>query len=302
MEELAKAELARYTTLRVGGVCDCLYSPSSSDELLTLLERLRSTGEPWSIVGGGSNLLISSSGVAGAVIRLTQMTSVTSPEPDVIEAACGARLPHLSRLTAERGLSGLEFAIGIPGTAGGAVLMNAGAHGSCIANILESAVIFDTREWDVKDLSAAELGFAYRKSQIDPQYQIVLSARLRLVADKAEKILEQLHRNEEYRNKTQPMNYPNGGSTFKNPSPDKTAGQLLDQAGAKQLREGNAAVSALHANFVVNMGGAISQDIIVLLRRMQDCVEKKFDIRLKPEWKKIGSFSAEELTVWMDEE
>lgn len=301
MEEFAKAPLARFTTLKVGGEADRLCNPATSDQLLGLMTNLKKTGEPWHVIGGGSNLLISSRGVPGAVIRLTQMTEITNPEPEVIEAAPGARLPHLARWAAAHGLAGLEFAVGIPGTVGGAVVMNAGAHGSCIANVLESATVFDTRKCDVVTLSNDELGLQYRKSKVDPDLHIVLSARFRLSRDKPEAIEERIRHNEEYRWKTQPLSWPNGGSTFKNPFPDRGAGLLLDQAGAKSLREGNAAVSAVHANFVINMGGATSMEVTTLLKRMQECVYNAFEVRLHPEWKKIGQFTSEELEVWNGE-
>lgn len=301
MEQVAKAELARFTTLKIGGQADRLCSPANLDELLSLLEQLQKSGEPWHVVGGGSNLLVSSRGVAGTVIRVAQMIDIKTPEPGVIEAGTGARLPHLARWAAAHGLSGLEFAVGIPGTVGGAVVMNAGAHGSCIANVLESADVCDMRTAEVSTLSNEQLGFQYRRSLIDPAKQLVLSARFRLHPDKVESIEERVRHNEEYRWKTQPLSWPNGGSTFKNPLPDKTAGQLLDQAGAKQLREGAAAVSAVHANFVINMGGATSMEVVSLLKRMQECVHSKFAVSLKPEWKKLGHFTAAELEVWEGE-
>lgn len=301
MEELARAPLARFTTLKIGGEADRLCSPSNVSELVDLLGRLYDSGEPWHVIGGGSNLLISSRGVTGTVIRLAQITEVKTSEPEVIEAGTGARLPHLARWAAAHGLSGLEFAVGIPGTVGGAVVMNAGAHGSCIANVLESATIFDTQKRDLVTVSNEELGFQYRRSKIDPERHIVLSARFRLKPDKQEAVEARIKHNEEYRWKTQPLNWPNGGSTFKNPSAEQSAGNLLDRSGAKELREGNAAVSALHANFVINMGGASSSDVTTLLKRMQECVHRQFDVHLKPEWKKIGLFSSEELEVWNGE-
>lgn len=301
MEELANAQLSRFTTLKIGGQAERLCNPSNVDELLDLLAKQKETGDPWHVIGGGSNLLISSRGVSGTVIRLAQVTELKAPEPDVIEAGTGARLPHLARWAAAHGLSGLEFAVGIPGTVGGAVVMNAGAHGSCIANVLESATIFDSQKGELTTLSNQELGFEYRRSKVDPDVHIVLSARFRLTPDRVELVEERIRHNEEYRWKTQPMSWPNGGSTFKNPFPDRTAGQLLDRSGAKQLREGNAAVSAVHANFVINMGGATSLEVVTLLKRMQECVQRTFAVRLKPEWKKLGHFSAEELEVWNGE-
>ncbi len=302
MEQIDNAPLWRYTTLKIGGEAERLCLPSNTEELTALLDSLKTSSRPWHILGGGSNLLISSRGVKGIVIRVIQMCQMTNPEAGVIEAGTGSRLPHLARYAAGMGLTGLEFLVGVPGTVGGGVVMNAGAHGSCIANVLESATIFDTRKWDLVTLTNEQLGFQYRKSLIDPETQIVVSARFRLAQDSPDAIHERIRHNEEYRWKTQPLSWPSAGSTFKNPLPDKGAGYLLDKAGAKQLREGNAAVSAVHANFVINMGGATSSEVTTLLLRMQNCVEKAFDIHLKPEWKKLGEFTELENSVWNGDE
>jgi UDP-N-acetylmuramate dehydrogenase len=298
MEQVANAPLWRYTTLKIGGEADTLCLPETVDELSTLLDRLKSTSEPWFILGGGSNLLISSKGVPGSVIRLVKMSHMTEIEPGLIEAGTGTRLPHLARFAESLNLTGLEFLVGVPGTVGGGVVMNAGAHGSCIANVLESATIFDTTKSEVFTLTNEQLRFEYRKSMINPDVHVVVSARFRLQTDSPNEIKARMAHNEDYRWKTQPLSFPSAGSTFKNPFPDKTAGFLLDRSGAKNLREGNAAVSAVHANFVINMGGATSNEVTTLLSRMQDCVYKEFEIHLKPEWKKVGIFTESENAVW----
>jgi UDP-N-acetylmuramate dehydrogenase len=268
--------------------------------LIALLDRLNKSGEPWFVLGGGSNLLVSSQGFDGAVIRMTQMQRMERLDNEVIEADAGVRLPHLAKYAAQIGLSGLEFAVGIPGTVGGAAVMNAGAHGSCMAEITENVTLFDTQTWKLVTLSQEELGFEYRKSRIDPDRQVVVSSRYRLRSDVAENIQERTKHNEDYRWKTQPLGWPNAGSTFKNPEPTRGAGLLLDQSGAKQLRQGNAAVSAIHANFVVNLGGATSNDITTLLQRMQERVYEQFSVRLHPEWKTLGRFSQTEQQIWSD--
>jgi UDP-N-acetylmuramate dehydrogenase len=300
MEELKNTPVAKYTTLKVGGEVNRLCQPTTSDELIALLDRLNKSGEPWFVLGGGSNLLVSSQGFDGAVIRMTQMQRMERLDNEVIEADAGVRLPHLAKYAAQIGLSGLEFAVGIPGTVGGAAVMNAGAHGSCMAEITENVTLFDTQTWKLVTLSQEELGFEYRKSRIDPDRQVVVSSRYRLRSDVAENIQERTKHNEDYRWKTQPLGWPNAGSTFKNPEPTRGAGLLLDQSGAKQLRQGNAAVSAIHANFVVNLGGATSNDITTLLQRMQERVYEQFSVRLHPEWKTLGRFSQTEQQIWSD--
>ncbi|MBX9685458.1 MAG: UDP-N-acetylmuramate dehydrogenase [Candidatus Obscuribacterales bacterium] len=301
MEESTDTPLWRFSTMKLGGEARRLCQPQSADELIGLIEQLKRNSEPWFILGGGSNTLVSSEGVNGTVIRMTQMTRLATPEPELLIADAGARLPHLAKYAAGLGLSGLEFAVGIPGTVGGAVVMNAGAHGSCMANVVESATVLDCRSGKITEMNNADLQFVYRNSAIDPNTQVVLSARLRLKPGPEEEIKKITQHNEEYRWRTQPLGWPNLGSTFKNPSADKSAGLLLDQSGAKQFKEGNAAVSAIHANFVINLGGASSTEVLRLLRRMQEVVFEKHGLHLHPEWKTLGNFSENLADIWNGE-
>lgn len=298
MDDAINAPLARYTTLKIGGEANRLCQPYSVNELVELVDRLNDRGEPWFILGGGSNLLVSSSGFKGTVVRTTNLTEIKNPEPGILEAAAGARLPHIAKFAAGLGLSGLEFAVGIPGTVGGGVIMNCGAHGSCMANILESATVFDTESGELKTMSKDELEFQYRRCKLDPLKHVVVAARLRMEQGAREQIEGKTKENEDYRWRTQPIGFPNAGSTFKNPEPARTAGFLLDKAGAKELKEGQAAVSTLHANFVINLGGATSTEVTSLLKRMQDRVQQEFDLRLALEWKRLGDFTESEKEVW----
>lgn len=298
MEAQSNVPLWRYTTLKIGGEAATFCQPESIDELIELMEELKKKDEPWFVLGGGSNLLVSSAGVKGTVIRTANMKRMENPEPNIIVADAGARLPHLARFAASKGLSGFEFSVGIPGTVGGGVIMNAGAHNSCMSNLIETVTIFDTEKSEIVTLANEEIGFVYRKCNLDPAKHVVLSARFRLSDERPEVIDANIKHNEEYRWKTQPLGWPNAGSTFKNPEPTRGAGLLLDQSGAKQLKEGNAAVSAVHANFVINMGGATSDEVTNLLKRMQDCVYSNFDVRLHPEWKIVGDFSSSERQVF----
>lgn len=297
-EEQFDAPLARYTTLKIGGEAKRLIQPLTVAELAAVVDELAKNNEQWFVLGGGSNLLVSSKGFAGTVVRTTQITSVERLESNLIEAGAGSRLPHLARHAAQWGLCGLEFAAGIPGTVGGGVIMNAGAHGSSMSEIVEEVSIYDSTLNKIVNLKKDELGFQYRKCALDPQKHAVLSAKLRLNTDRPEEIEVRIRHNEEYRLRTQPIGFPNAGSTFKNPEPSRAAGMLLDQSGAKELKEGQAAVSALHANFVINLGGATSDQVTTLLHKMQDRVMEKFGVRLNPEWKTLGDFTAEEKAVW----
>src|SRR5260221_8807200 len=168
MEEKAGETLSRYTTLKVGGTAQRFCQPHSIEELVQLLEQLKQQSEPWYVIGGGSNLLVSSKGVQGTVVRTAQITNICQLDSNVLEAGAGVRLPHLAKFAASLGLSGLEFAVGIPGTVGGGVIMNAGAHGSCMAEVIESVTIYDTIIGEVVTFSNPELNFQYRKSKLDP--------------------------------------------------------------------------------------------------------------------------------------
>lgn len=298
MEEALKAPLFKFSTMKLGGEAERLCQPETVDELVTLVDRLQASGDKWSIVGGGSNLLISSKGVSGTVIRTAFLKEIKTTDEQTIEASAGTRLPHLAKHAASLGLSGLEFAVGIPGTVGGAVIMNAGAHGSCIANVFESALVFDSEKGDLVTLTGEDLGFVYRNCNLDPDKHVIVSAKFKLNPGSADEIAAKTQANEDYRWKTQPIGWPNLGSTFKNPLPDKSAGLLLDQSGAKDLKVGQAAVSSMHANFVINLGGATSQEVTKLLQEMQDLVFKNFEIQMTPEWKTMGNFSEEELLAW----
>ena len=300
MEAQSNVALARYTTLKVGGEAVKFFQPETVSALAEAAGQLKQAGEPFFILGGGSNLLVSSSGYEGTVIRTAKLIGIRQLEADVIEADAGVRLPHLAKYAASIGLSGLEFLVGVPGTVGGAVIMNAGAHNSCVANILLDATIFDTESNDIQQISNADIKFVYRHCALDPARHVVLSARFKLIADDRATIEQKTKHNEEYRWKTQPLGWPNAGSTFKNPEPTRSAGLLLDQSGAKNLKDGQAAVSSVHANFVINTGGATSQDVTNLLKRMQEAVLSKFDTRLHPEWKTLGKFTDSEQEIWRD--
>ncbi len=297
-EEQLDAPLARFTTLKIGGQAKRLIQPTTVQELASIVDELAKNNEQWFVLGGGSNLLVSSKGFSGTVVRTTQITAVERLESNLIEAGAGSRLPHLARHAAQWGLCGLEFAAGIPGTVGGGVIMNAGAHGSSMSEIVEEISVYDSTINKVITLTKDELAFQYRRCALDPSKHAVLSAKLRLNTDSPEEIEVRIRHNEDYRLRTQPIGFPNAGSTFKNPEPSRAAGMLLDQSGAKELKEGQAAVSALHANFIINMGGATSDQVTSLLQKMQDRVMEKFGVRLNPEWKTLGDFTAAEKAVW----
>lgn len=299
MEILHKTELSQFTTFRVGGIAEKVCLPSSINELLEALDNSMSKNEAWSIVGGGSNLLVSSDKIPGNVICTTGINSIELIGPDLIEAGAGARLPRLSANAAKLNLSGMEFFEGIPGTVGGAVVMNAGAHGSWTNQILVSVNILDLADGKIKTLTPKDINFGYRQSSINPTKQIVLSARFRLASDTEAAIRSRMKEFNFARVNSQPIKQPSAGCTFRNPlEVNKSAGKIIDELGLKNLSIGSAQISSVHANFIVNNGNASSHEICELITKVQDTVHEKYNILLKPEVKPLGIFKKSEAIIW----
>lgn len=287
------------TTLKIGGVADRICFPTNINELVDLMDKVTSKNEPWCLVGGGSNVLVSSQDIPGTVICTTGLNWIEQLGPDLITASSGVRLPRLSAYAAKLGLSGMEFLEGIPGTVGGAVIMNAGAHGSSISQILETATILNLKEGKVKTLTPKDIQFGYRYSSINPYENIVLSAKFRLIPDTEAAIRSRMKENNLKRQRTQPIKDPSAGCTFKNPIEiNIPAGKILDSIGAKNWQIGYAQVSPMHANFIINLGNATSYDVCKLIYKMQDATFQKYNILLKPEIKPMGIFDKSSAIIW----
>lgn len=299
MKELEKTELSRFTTLRVGGKADKICLPTTEEEIIDKLDYLKSKDEPWSVLGGGSNLLVSSRDIPGTVICTTGLNWIKPLGPDLLLAGAGVRLPRLSAYAAKMSLSGLEFCEGIPGTVGGAVVMNAGAHGSSTCQVLEAINILDLKKGKIETLTPKDIKFGYRLSSIKPNEQIVLSAKFRLTQDTEAAIRSRMMENSLSRRSSQPIKMPSAGCTFSNPLElNMSAGRILDEIGAKKWKNGSAEVSSMHANFIVNMGEAKSEDICKLVNRLQEAVYEKHNVLLKPEIKPLGVFKKSEAIIW----
>ena len=282
--------LREFTTWKVGGAAEWFAEPADRSELLELVAWGRSQGLPLHCLGAGSNLLIADAGLAGLSLCLRRLHgSRLDCREGLVEAAAGEPLPSLARKAARAGLGGLEWAVGIPGTVGGAAVMNAGAQGGCIADWLEAVEVLDPERprapfW----LQAPDLDFAYRHSRLQADSLIVLSARYRLEpghdpASVAARTSANLHS----RTSTQPYQQPSCGSVFRNPEPHK-AGRLIEDLGLKGLRIGGAEVSTLHANFIVNTGSATAADIAALISELQRRVWSGHGVELHPEVKRLG--------------
>jgi UDP-N-acetylmuramate dehydrogenase len=285
------ASLARYTAARVGGQADALLVVNSVEALAQAAQQLWELELPFRVLGGGSNVLVSDNGVRGVVLlnRAREIEFDITSDPPTVWAGSGANFGSLARRAVTHSLSGLEWAAGIPGTVGGAVFGNAGAHGGDVAgNFLMAEILHQngTR----KTYSVGEMGFEYRSSRLKREKidVVVLAARFTLVHGDPAVIQQKMDDYAEFRRRTQPPG-ASMGSMFKNP-PNDFAGRLIEAAGLKGTRVGNAEISSLHANFFVNHGEASASDIYALISRAHKIVMQKFGIALELEIELLGDF------------
>ena len=270
--------LATVTSFHIGGPAEHLVEPHNLGELILLVDRCMNSGIPVRVLGGGSNILAADRGVHGAVLRLSRMTGITRSGTR-LSCGAGALLRHVVRKAERWGLSGLEPLAGIPGTIGGAVAMNAGGERGCVASVLHSATTLD-RYGFVRKRSPKRLGLAYRRSNLHGE--IVVGAEFELIEKDAAEIAAARRSVFEDKAKTQPLAAPSAGCVFKNPKA-RGAGQLIDLVGLKGARSGHAVVSAKHANFIINEGGATARDVRTLIGRIRRRVRRAFGIDLKLE-------------------
>jgi UDP-N-acetylmuramate dehydrogenase len=284
--------LADYTTWRVGGSAQWFAEPESALQLQALLAWAQTEGLPSLVIGAGSNLLVSDAGLEGLTLCNRRLQGAAlDAATGLIEAQAGEPIPSLARRAARAGLSGLEWSVGIPGTVGGAAVMNAGAQGGCTAEVLESVTVIELHKPNQPfELRAGELDFAYRHSRLQEEPLVVLSARFRLNAghDPAE-VSRRTSTNLHSRTSTQPYQQPSCGSVFRNPEPQK-AGQLIEALGLKGLSIGGAQVSPIHANFIVNTGAATAAEIDQLIEAVQERIQAAHGITLHTEVKRLGPF------------
>lgn len=281
--------LARHTSFRIGGPADVFATPDTVGELAAIARVCAARHWPLTILGGGSNLLVGDGGIGGVVVKLGRgfRRTTWTPAGDAILATAGAavQMGRLARAAAARGLRGLEYAEGIPGTVGGALFMNAGAYGGEIANSVESVAGVDTGGTESM-LARAGLAFSYRRTAL-PQGFLVTAVQFRLVPDLPERIAERMAAARRHRLTTQPQGRPNSGSMFKNPGGDH-AGRLIEAGGLKGERVGSARISERHANFIVNEGGARATDVKALMDLAQRVVWERSGVWLEPEVRLVG--------------
>lgn len=275
--------LREHTTWRVGGPAGVLVEPVGPGDLCAVVRYARDRGIDLTILGNGSNLLISDAGLDGIVVKIGSGMSWIRCGREMIEVGAGAKMAAILAAASGAGCGGLEFMAGIPASIGGAVVMNAGANGATIGERVLDVTVVDA-DGNLKIRKHDELDFAYRRSSLQATPDIVAAVRLACYPRPGPEIKAELRRYLEKRRRTQPLEYPNAGSVFRNP-PGEAAGRLIDRAGGKGLRVGDAQVSPKHANFIVNLGSATAADILELMRLVQALVRRETGVTLEPEIK-----------------
>ncbi|GKS12523.1 UDP-N-acetylenolpyruvoylglucosamine reductase 1 [Paenibacillus chitinolyticus] len=285
-EVLKNEKLASYTTWKIGGPADLLVIPQDKQKLVETIRLLGQHKVPWTVVGRGSNLLVGDKGIRGVVIKLSRALETLRFDGSTVYAGGAYSFIKLSVMTGKEGLTGLEFAGGIPGSVGGAVYMNAGAHGSDVSRILKQAeVLLDTGELIV--MQNSDLQYAYRHSVLHTLPGIVTEAVFELQPGDRKEIAGAMAAYKDRRLRTQPLQLACAGSVFRNPLGNHAA-KLIEEAGLKGTRVGGAEISPLHANFIVNTGDASAEDVLALIALAQKTVREKSGVELQPEVLVVG--------------
>jgi UDP-N-acetylmuramate dehydrogenase len=294
--------LSRFTTYRLGGPAEIYAEPADLEDLLAIAKELRAVDAgaeiPVLVLGRGSNMVISDAGWPGLALRLGQPFAALEPlddDPAGMDVGAGKPLPLVANWAARRALAGMEWAVGVPGSIGGAVRMNAGAHGSDLAASLVWAKVLHLDRDTIEERSGDQLELSYRHSNLTDR-EVVVSARLRLSPEPREEIRARMDSFRRHRAATQPGALQNAGSTFKNPEGD-SAGRLVEAAGLKGWRVGGASVSEVHANFFMADDTATAQDVFDLIHDVRRKVNDAFGVELTPEVTFVGPFAPHEIEV-----
>jgi len=292
---LENEPMARHTSFRIGGPADVLLLPHTVTDLRRIVALAHEEALPFTAIGNGSNLLVKDGGLRGIVLKVAENLSSVEFTGTHGYAQSGALLAVVSRQAAVIGLGGLEFACGIPGTIGGGVMMNAGAYGGEMKNVVTQVTVVN-EAGDLRILSAEECEFGYRRSIIQRQPWIVADIEMELQRDEAERVLAQVSYNQYLRESMQPLSYPSAGSVFKRP-PGKYVGPMIQQLGLKGYRIGGAQISEKHAGFIVNGGEAKAADVLALIQHIREQVQANFDVWLETEVRVIGEDPVAELST-----
>ncbi|MDE5937592.1 MAG: UDP-N-acetylmuramate dehydrogenase [Lachnospiraceae bacterium] len=280
--------MSRHTTFRVGGEAECMAVVETKEELSQLVSYLGRIEQDYFVLGNGSNLLVGDKGYRGIILKMGPRLSAVGVEKDHIAAGAGALLSRVASAARDAGLSGLEFAAGIPGSIGGAIVMNAGAYGGEMKQVVKMVRVMD-KEGEILTLDNDTMEFGYRTSIIRDRPFIVLGVVLKLAPGNKDEISAKMEELMKQRKSKQPLEYPSAGSTFKRPE-GYYAGKLIMDAGLRGYRIGGAQVSEKHCGFVINAGGASAADIREVIEEVQERVRDRFHVRLEPEVIFLGDF------------
>lgn len=285
---LTDEPLKNHVTFRVGGAADYFVSPESAEEVQKIILLCKEAGMPYYILGNGSNLLVSDQGYRGVIIQIYKSMSEISVKGEFVTAQAGALLSAIAAKAAGESLAGFEFASGIPGTIGGAAVMNAGAYGGEMKDVLEQVTVL-TKEGELVTIPREELDMGYRTSKVAKNQYIVLEVVIHLAHGEQEKIREKMNELKEKRTTKQPLEYPSAGSTFKRPE-GYFAGKLIEEAGLRGFQVGGAQVSEKHCGFVINKDNATAAEVRELIRQVSERVKANSGVTLEPEVKMLGEF------------
>ena len=291
--------MSRHTYIRVGGKADAFAEPDTREDLVMLVSWSRQREIPYLVIGDGTNLLVKDGGINGIVIVLKKCLndiSLTHVEKDVVmvTAMAGARMQRFCRFAIDNELEGMNFAIGIPGTVGGGMVMNAGTSHGCMENVLDSITVLEA-SGETRRVGREQLAFSYRSLSwprtddgVSAGQSVILDGCFRLQPSDPVRLKKEAEAILKKRRKTQPVDLPSAGCFFKNPASGKSAGELIELAGLKGKSVGGAGISTLHANFIINLGKASAADCLALMALVQAAVSEKFNIDLEPEVKIVG--------------
>lgn len=273
--------MAAHTTFRIGGAADCFLRMEKEEQIQKVQRYLNLVGIPWFVLGNGSNLLVDDEGFPGVILQIGPKMKEITVTGNRITAQAGATMAQVAKAAAEHSLTGLEFAAGIPGTIGGGVVMNAGAYGGEMSQVVESVVVLD-KDGERMELDNATMEFGYRNSTIRHSSFVVTEVSFLLQEGKKEEILATMEEFAARRREKQPLEYPSAGSTFKRPE-GYFAGKLIMDAGLRGKQIGGARVSDKHCGFIINTGDATASDVRELIRTVQEQVKEQFHVTLEPE-------------------
>lgn len=279
--------MKKHTSWRIGGPADIYVEPASRGELQLAVSYAHELSIPLTVIGAGTNILVSDEGIRGIVIKIGSGLDWISVNENIIFAEAGAKLSRVASVARDAGLGGFEFSAGIPGDVGGAVVMNAGANGASVGAQVKEILLLNPEGVYFKK-TKDEMNFGYRSSALQSELAVVVEAVFSCCRRDRNAINEDMDTYIKKRKDTQPLHYPNAGSVFKNP-PGESAGRLIEAAGLKGERVGDAQISLMHANFIINLGAATARDVLMLINKARASVLDSFGIDLKPEVKVLGN-------------